>query len=555
MSHILEIDDCVNRYHVDGGDTEGLACLEKAGRLLIDRELEAAVESLHLDTNALICIREIRLPVYLDTSSATSVLAGTWSDSIAREIQQMIGTGDKATVVRFRTRAEAWVECSKAVVVGDVSRMWAWEQIGLLPCDSGDSARIVVDQWLAGLAKDAPYILPVMSAIREEGLYPQLCLRLTARHWSVLAEALVECFTADLTGVVDRCASRWTQESSGQQTGQGGRRPARSAWPGTTTQRLCMDAKSVCTSTLILLATIDPGLLVRSNDEIESNLMGQVRLQGGSALPGTGTDPQPVAVADDPGQLSRETRDEMPIVRANGHRDLPAAGQLQPKAPPVAGTPHTDRPSTNDNGADGEAGTLRRARQLRAVTQPDAIVELASAADKPAIFAAEQKIGSSRSGGLLFYLNLMNGPDGAYRQLADDEVFAGRPATWIWYWLGRSLVPVAADDCALLTFAGLVPDYDSSRLDERKPDTAQQASLLKFADALRHLAEDKLELAGMPAPVSIPTERNVRIIADRGWFECEFSLQDVDTAVRGAGLDLNPGFLPWIGCVVRFRYA
>ena len=35
----------------------------------------------------------------------------------------------------------------------------------------------------------------------------------------------------------------------------------------------------------------------------------------------------------------------------------------------------------------------------------------------------------------------------------------------------------------------------------------------------------------------------------------EFSLDDVDTAVRGAGLDLDPGWVWWLGAFVRFRYV
>jgi len=32
------------------------------------------------------------------------------------------------------------------------------------------------------------------------------------------------------------------------------------------------------------------------------------------------------------------------------------------------------------------------------------------------------------------------------------------------------------------------------------------------------------------------------------------SLDGVDVAVRGAGLDVDPGWVPWLGIVVMFRY-
>ena len=39
-----------------------------------------------------------------------------------------------------------------------------------------------------------------------------------------------------------------------------------------------------------------------------------------------------------------------------------------------------------------------------------------------------------------------------------------------------------------------------------------------------------------------------------GWIELRLPLASVDTAVRRLGLDLDPGWLPWLGCVVSIRY-
>ena len=39
-----------------------------------------------------------------------------------------------------------------------------------------------------------------------------------------------------------------------------------------------------------------------------------------------------------------------------------------------------------------------------------------------------------------------------------------------------------------------------------------------------------------------------------GWIELRLPLSGVSTAVRRLGLDLDPGWLPWLGCVVSIRY-
>jgi hypothetical protein len=39
-----------------------------------------------------------------------------------------------------------------------------------------------------------------------------------------------------------------------------------------------------------------------------------------------------------------------------------------------------------------------------------------------------------------------------------------------------------------------------------------------------------------------------------GWVEVYLPLDGVDVAVRRAGLDVDPGWVPWLGTVVMFRY-
>ena len=34
-----------------------------------------------------------------------------------------------------------------------------------------------------------------------------------------------------------------------------------------------------------------------------------------------------------------------------------------------------------------------------------------------------------------------------------------------------------------------------------------------------------------------------------------FNLKQIDIRIRRAGLDINPGWLPWFGRIVRFHYA
>ena len=48
--------------------------------------------------------------------------------------------------------------------------------------------------------------------------------------------------------------------------------------------------------------------------------------------------------------------------------------------------------------------------------------------------------------------------------------------------------------------------------------------------------------------------RAARISADPGWIDVHFALRDVSVELRRAAIDLDPGFLPWLGVVLRYRY-
>lgn len=48
--------------------------------------------------------------------------------------------------------------------------------------------------------------------------------------------------------------------------------------------------------------------------------------------------------------------------------------------------------------------------------------------------------------------------------------------------------------------------------------------------------------------------RYAKLLIDDGWLELVFDLDRVDTEIRRAGLDLDPGFVPWLGKVVKIRY-
>jgi hypothetical protein len=143
--------------------------------------------------------------------------------------------------------------------------------------------------------------------------------------------------------------------------------------------------------------------------------------------------------------------------------------------------------------------------------------------------------------------------------VVDHPSLAGRPVRWVLHAMGRALVPLAPDDPAALAFCGLPPA-------ERPPSEGESPASDDEARAIRESAEriavtlvERLRMpndgtrrrSGVLRRVCI---RPGQIVADPGWIDVRLPIQEVSSEIRRAGLDLDLGYLPWLGTVVRFIY-
>jgi hypothetical protein len=158
-------------------------------------------------------------------------------------------------------------------------------------------------------------------------------------------------------------------------------------------------------------------------------------------------------------------------------------------------------------------------------------------------------------GGLLFLLNLAPAAGLPHVVLADPDL-GGRSLPWLLQAVAVTLLPVPADDPALAAFAGLSPAKPS-------PWRAGLPATACELDAVRRLAERWAQAAALALgrPVSEGAATVRALAARRGtvifapaWIEVVLALDEVDVDVRVAGLDLDPGWVPWLGCVLHFRY-
>ena len=133
-----------------------------------------------------------------------------------------------------------------------------------------------------------------------------------------------------------------------------------------------------------------------------------------------------------------------------------------------------------------------------------------------------------------------------------DPAFADRPLSWVLQGIATRWGP-APDDAATAAFAGLDPAGPSPWRND-PPATPEQDARLDdlamrwHAAAATVMGRDELDL-------STVIRRPGHIGYTPGWIEIRFGLDQVDIEIRRAGLDVDPGWVPWLAVVVRYRYA
>lgn len=105
---------------------------------------------------------------------------------------------------------------------------------------------------------------------------------------------------------------------------------------------------------------------------------------------------------------------------------------------------------------------------------------------------------------------------------------------------------VPADDAAMTAFCGgEVPHQDM-------PAALQAHAVALVAGWRAWLDQQAPDLP--PPRMTAVCQRSGRLRLEPGWIELHLPMDSADTRLRRLGLDLDPGWLPWLGCVVRIVY-
>lgn len=538
----------IRRLCAETTDPE-LTRVQQLLRLIADRTLEerrATYETLSGEW----CVRRLDLGLDLPPDEPDSTAAGRWAALIAGTIRDLVPDG--SNVLHFRSRSQQLLDLVVGLAAGNLSRAWAWRQAGLLAATDPDPEEQPVPALLAAMRREPRLALPVLvGAIEQAGVRAVHAL-LGPIGWAAVADLVRPGWRAVLprAAALNPVAER---RAAAVLAGSVLARTVRSIEP-------VPNEESRSAWAVLVLAEVDPAadpkLLAWVRAGLEHPVAVPVRGEAQSLIPGRvhGLPGLVADLVDGPGERAGE--------RVNGPRGLvPEPAVL----PPGMAQQRID----GRRGLDSEGVDVPTPLVLERIDVPPALVpEPLEAPTSVAPGLVEAPAGArppeSEPGvptmwaGLLFVLNAATAA-GLPDAIDTDFRLASRPLRWVLYQLALRLVPVAAADPAALALAGLTPampapagppaePLEDQALDQHAAEwTAGVGEMLEQA---RHPEDDT------PRPTLWSLARRPGwIVADPGWIEVQLPLDEIDLLVRRAGLDLDPGWLDWMGVVVVFRYV
>jgi hypothetical protein len=503
------------RYAVDRPATA--ARLDDCLRRVLDGELDAAMTGLALPVGH-VCVPRLTVRVRLDSTGVAA--ARSWAAEIAAALERAVAERPDGVVVYPRT-LDALVDLLVSAGRADLRRAWAWRQVGLLAAGTDPGRPDLAAQALAGEPELACAALVAAAAAGP--------LPLTAAGWVAVARA------------VDELTPPVRDEEAGPlpdvlATPVARRLPTRVA--------VLPSADRLAVAGLLLLC-VAPALA--------RSAPARAAVAGALTRPAAGPpdSPDPAAGPDLPAGAD-------PAAGVAGSSE-PAGCAAEPAGPPSPGGageppggPAQRRTAARPSTSDGETITGPRpdpawpAPPSVPDRDPDPAAPAPVAGPNPDAGSATPAAGPpadrvSPAGGVLFLLALAP-------ELDLPEPLDRLPLPTVYGWLAAYLGEVPPDDPAVHVLSGQPPEPPDP------PGPVEEAALHLLAGRVRDRQRTALALE--------PDDdlrwlwcRSARIAAEPGWVEATFALADVDTRVRAAGLDLDPGFVWWLGAVVRYRYA
>jgi hypothetical protein len=489
------------------------------------RELESAIERRSISVDGYLCIPKLQAKAVLRLRESDAILAATVTQAIADAIS---GAIHGVSGIYYTSRAHALADLVSSAMRADLDHSWAWSQLGLWNERGTRSARSHANQAVQALIGEARHAVAVISYLARDGSTLQALLRwVDARLWHELAKAASRAhgLTTDAEPVLPlETPSPPAFEIAGRFVRQSYLARALS----TATAEALPDRTFAAFAILVMLE-VEPAAIRSGSDSVYAVLHSIAMLLQRSLGRGT-----IVTTTSDASSPAKDSESEASI---------PAHPQMLPDHfdPSAA----ESEPDTTPPGATNSRASTRDQLDQEAAEQP---------------LQEVRKTAVTNAGGLAYLLNAISRIELNARVMRDHRL-TRRGLRWTLHQLGVLLLSLEPNDPAALAFAGLLPDAPPPTLGLEPPSDDELAAIdecrTMLTAYLRQALADRLDPADISddALIDFVCRRRAKIMGDPGWIEVHFPAEETSPQIRFAGLDLDPGWIPWLGVVVKFIYA
>lgn len=514
--------------------------LDQVRALVLDTALQLALERAGLPEDGELCIRNLFTPICLRLSGTDASLALDWSVALAHAISRALRDGSSPNIVFYYSRRQALMDLVIRVSRGDVRRIWAWRQLKLWRSSDRSSDRANESQAVLELAHalcaEPAMIVPALRILADEGGLPHIANRLTGREWKALAVAALSAIgAAHLLFEADQAPS--SRDLRDALRVLNGSRLLRAI----TSTCALLEASAEARRAVAALAVMDaePILLRTEGAQIVIGVIAE-------ATRSAHVETLNVIDATDAAIRSApvEPTNALPEQLTSDHSTSTEQSQLH--APGLA-----ERTASTEQSQLRPPGLAERKREAE-FEDADAVIEPAEEEAKPVDL---RRRAFTSFAGLLFLLGVIEDlclPE----EIIAHAALGARALLWVTHQLALALLTIEPNDPAAMAFAGLPPDARPPSEEQEAPTEIESRATDAFAARIVERLGVLLDLedASQTGLLEFVCCRRAEIVADPGWIEVRFSIDDVATEIRRAGLDLDPGYLPWLGVVVRFVY-
>ena len=484
------------RYHLPPSQKEERERLDRILHTVLDETLERILERAGVSPYEEVCIRSLHAPVRLRFSLADSSLELAWSHALSEVIIRVRNGEYMPDVVHYNSIAHVLFDMAIGVATDRFERAWAWRLARVWSAPESPSASEAVAELVSVLLKEPTLIVPLLTSLTASNMpaavFAALLRRVAAKQWLALAHAALHTARVS-TSIIEEAAVPGIAEVI--------RQAQHMLAASALANRLASAPQTLMNPQEVRLAFA--ALIALEQDPAVLNSVVRAR-----SLVSALSDAMHPATFRTPDTTLTVLREDVPT----------------PVAPLTV--------LRDDNAHEGSRGK---------VCEPQTFLN-------DEVPAAVTRRALTRFGGLLFLLKLIE-------ELGmPEEILARctqRPFRWVQHQLAMALIPAEPDDAAVLAFAGLLPNAVPPSRDEEPPTDADREIIASFVESLQVALKDRVE---EKQPLAFVCHRAAEIVADPGWIEVRLSLNDVSTVIRRVGLDLDPGYVPWLGVVVRFVY-